>query len=191
MNYEKLSDYAKRIGLQYRTVWNWAKQGKLETIEINGRLFVEKENTPINQNIAITYARVSSSENKKNLTTQSERLYNYSTAKGYQIYKQVEEIGSGINDNRTKLQQLFKDKNWTILIIEHKDRLTRFGYNYLQMLADEQGRKIEIINNTENKEEDIIQDFVSIITSFCSKIYGQRRGKRKTEEIIQELKNVD
>lgn len=191
MEYEKLSDYAKRLGLQYRTVWNWSKEGKIETTEINGRLFVEKEKTIIKDKIAITYARVSSSENKNNLKTQSKRLYDYSTAKGYKIHKQVEEVGSGINDTRTKLQQVFKDTNWTILVVEHKDRLTRFGYNYLQMLAEEQGRTIQIINHTEDKEEDIIQDFVNIITSFCAKIYGQRRGKRKTEAIIQELENND
>lgn len=49
-------------------------------------------------------------------------------------------------------------------------------------------RKIEIINESENDKEDLIQDFVSIITSFCAKIYGQRRSKRKTEKLIQQLK---
>lgn len=190
--YEKLTDYAKRLGLQYRTVWNWSKEGKLETTSINGRLFVKKEEVikqPDSDRIA-TYARVSSSENKKNLETQSARLYDYCIAKGYSINKQVQEVGSGINDNRAKLKSLLNDPNWDILVVEHKDRLTRFGFNYLEMLVQAQNRKIEVINKTEDKEEDLIQDFVSIITSFCSRLYGQRRGKRKTEKLIQELSTI-
>ena len=73
--------------------------------------------------------------------------------------------------------------------MEHKDRLTRFGYNYINILFKEQSRTIEIINYQEDQKEDLIQDFVSIITSFCTRIYGLRRSKRKTEQLIQELEN--
>lgn len=50
-----------------------------------------------------------------------------------------------------------------------------------------QGRKIEVINNLEDDKDDLIQDFISIITTFCAKIYGQRRSKRSTEKLIKEL----
>jgi len=73
--------------------------------------------------------------------------------------------------------------------VEHKDRLTRFGFNYIQILFNQLGKEIEVVNETKNDKEDLMQDFISIITSFCARLYGLRRSKRKTEKIIKELKN--
>lgn len=186
----KLSDYAKKLGVGYRTVWRLWKSGKLNAYQLpTGTIIVktlEKGNFP---NKVCIYARVSSSENKDNLKRQSERLKEYAIAKGYQIYKIVEEIGSGVNDNRKQLIRLLKDKNYSFLIVEHKDRLTRFGFNYIKILFNEIGKDIEIVNESENDKEDLMQDFISIITSFCARIYGQRRSKRKTEKIIKELQD--
>ena len=99
----------------------------------------------------------------------------------------VKEIGSGVNDTRPKLIKLLTDPSVSVIAVEHKDRLTRFGYNYLEQLLKMQGRRIEAINLAENSKEDLIQDFVSIVTSFCARLYGQRRSKRKTERLIAEL----
>ena len=99
----------------------------------------------------------------------------------------VKEIGSGVNDARPKLLKLLVDPSVTLIVVEHKDRLTRFGFNYMEQLLKMQGRKIEVINLAENGKEDLVQDFVSIVTSFCARLYGQRRSKRKTERIIAEL----
>jgi putative resolvase len=71
--------------------------------------------------------------------------------------------------------------------VEHKDRLTRFGFKYIEVLMEIQGRKIEVINNLEDDKDDLIQDFISVITSFCARIYGQRRSKKSTEKLIKEL----
>jgi predicted site-specific integrase-resolvase len=73
--------------------------------------------------------------------------------------------------------------------VEHKDRLTRFGFNYIQILFNQLDKEIEIVNETKNDKEDLMQDFIAIITSFCARLYGLRRSKRKTEKIINELKN--
>ena len=90
-------------------------------------------------------------------------------------------------DTRPKLLKLLTDPSVSMIVVEHKDRLTRFGYNYLEQLLKIQGRRIEEINLAENGKEDLIQDFVSIVTSFCARLYGQRRSKRKTERLIAEL----
>ena len=104
------------------------------------------------------------------LNEQLERLKNYASAKGYKVHKEVTEIGSGINDSRKKLETLLKDKDINLIIVEHKDRLTRFGFNFLEILLKNENRKIEVINNAESEKEDLIQDFISIITSFCARI---------------------
>merc|ERR1712178_646992 len=88
--------------------------------------------------IACIYARVSSAENKDNLDRQAELLKDYSIARGYKIYKIVKEIGSGLNDDRKQLGN--------ILVVEHKDRLARFGTNYIELLLKELGKKLEIVN---------------------------------------------
>jgi putative resolvase len=133
------------------------------------------------------YCRVSSSENKDNLEKQKDRVLNYCAAKGYKIEKTVCEVGSGLNDKRPKLQQLLKDISITKIVVEHSDRFSRFGVNYISELLKMQGRSIEVINMQSNDRDDLMQDFVSIITSFTARLYGQRRTKRKTERLIKEL----
>ena len=103
----------------------------------------------------------------------------------------VKEIGSGVNDARPKLMKLLTDSSVTLIVVEHKDRLTRFGFNYIEQLLKQQDRRIEVINLTEAGKEDLVQDFVSIITSFCARLYGQRRSKRKTERLIAELTQAE
>lgn len=194
-SYEKLSDHARRMGVKYQTAWKWYKAGKIEgAVMRNGGIYVplEKDDAESRDQLAaVTYARVSSSQNKANLISQSERLYNYSTARGYQVQRQAKEVGSGLNDKRKQLESLLKDDSWTILVVEHKDRLTRFGFHYLELMVESQGRRIEVINLADevgdDPVKDIVEDLVSIITSFTARIYGQRRAQRKTEKVIKEL----
>jgi predicted site-specific integrase-resolvase len=135
----------------------------------------------------VTYARVSSSENKANLETQSQRLIDFCNANGWKTHENITEIGSGLNDNRSKLNKILELGTPTKLVVEHKDRLTRFGFKYLEILCKHIGCEIVVINEAINDKEDLIQDFISVITSFCARIYGQRRTKRNTEKLIAEL----
>ena len=79
------------------------------------------------------------------------------------------------------------DKSINLIVVKHKDRLGRFGLNYIQKLLELDNRKIEIINPQTNDEDDLMQDFVSIITSFTARLYGRRRSKRITEKVIKEV----
>lgn len=100
-------------------------------------------------------------------------------------------MGSGLNDNRKKLEGLLILSDYDILIVENKDRLARFGTNYLDVLLSRCGVKLEIVNLAENGTDELMQDLISIITSFSARLYGQRRAKRKTEKIIQQLQRGD
>lgn len=182
----KISQYAKLNKVCYRTVWNWVKEGKVPyEVTNNGHILIlEDENS--SYSVAI-YARVSSSENKSNLEKQKQRLLDYCSAKGYKVEKVITEIGSGLNDTRPKLEKLLLDSSVNLIVVEHKDRLARFGLNYIEKLMHLQNRRIEIINTNNNDRDDLMQDFVSIITSFTARLYGQRRTKRATEKLIKEL----
>ena len=78
------------------------------------------------------------------------------------------------------------NKKATRLVVEHNDRLTRFRFNYIKILFSEY--EIVVVNEVESKE-DLFENFVSLVTSFCARIYGRRRSRRKTEELIKKLEN--
>ena len=196
MKYIKLSDYAEKHSLHYQTAYRNFKKGLIPGYQDPNTktIFVNENEINFNNDLfnkVALYARVSSTQNKKNVENQMERLKEYALAKGYQIVYQEIEIASGLNDNRPKLQKLLSKNDYSILIVEHKDRLTRFGFNYINTLMEQTNRKIEIINFVEENKKDLIDDFISIITSFCARIYGQRRTQRKTEKIIEELKKEE
>ena len=187
----KVSKFAKMNGVSQRTVWNWINSGKIkiERTPTGGvNILSEHKERP---NLVAIYARVSSSENKSNLEAQAQRLLSYANAKGYQVESVVKECGSGLNDQRPKLEKLLLDESIRTIIVEHKDRLARLGLNYIIKLLELQGRKIEIVNNMESERDDLMADFVSIITSFCARLYGLRRNKRRTEKLIEKLQKVD
>src|SRR5947209_5425664 len=184
----KLSEYAKQQGISYATALRWFHSGTVKGYQApSGTIIVTiDEAIPKQEKVAI-YARVSSAEHKANLERQAERLSQYCEVRGYQVIKSVKEIASGLNDNRPKLLALLKDTSITRIVVEHKDRLTRFGANYIEALMEAQGRIIEVVNVAENDKEDLIADLASVIYSFCARLYGQRRAKRKTETIVKEL----
>jgi len=189
----KLADYAKSIGISYQTAWRHFKAGKIPypTHQLDtGTVIVDYDpkRTSDKINKVAIYTRVSSSENKENLDRQAERLTQYSIAKGYQIAHIVKEIGSGLNDHRQKLEKLLLKDDYEILIVEHKDRLGRFGTNYIDILLKRLGIKLEIVNLADNGRDELMEDLVAIITSFAARLYGQRRAKRKTERIIETLR---
>jgi predicted site-specific integrase-resolvase len=185
---KNIRQVARENNVQYRTVWNWVQQGKVKTERTTtGRLLII-EDEPIKPTSVAVYCRVSSSENKSNLDRQKQRVLDYCAAKGYKVEYVMCEIGSGLNDKRHKLEKLLQDTSITKIVVEHADRFSRFGRSYIELLLKTQGRELEIINTADNDRDDLMQDFVSIITSFTARLYGQRRSKRKTEKIIAELK---
>jgi len=186
----KLRTFAQAAGVRYETAWRWFKAGKIKGRQLDtGTIIITEDVDPHAQTspIVAVYARVSANENRPNLESQAERLCAYCAAKGWKVHKVVKEVGSGVNDSRKKLLALLADPLVTIIVVEHKDRLTRFGFKYIETLMRMQGRSIEVVNVTENPIEDLMADLVSIIYSFSARLYGQRRAKRKTEQIVKEL----
>jgi len=183
-----LKQYSRKLGVHYRTAWNYYKQGLIAgAYQLSTGTIIVSDTIKSNTEYTVIYARVSSSQNKSNLDTQAERLIQYCNAKGYRVDKVIKEIGSGVNDNRKQLMDLLVDKKVTRIVVEHKDRLARTGFNYIKNLLSLKNVEIEIINEAATDRDDLMQDFVSIITSFTARLYGLRRSKRRTEQIIKEL----
>jgi len=100
-------------------------------------------------------------------------------------------VGSGLNDRRPKRLKVLQDPRGTRIVVEHPDRLTRFGFHYLQTWMAERGCVIEVINEVTQDREDLRKDFVSLVTSFVARLYGLRRSRRQTEQIIRALETAE
>lgn len=184
----KLSKWAELNSVTYRTAWEHFRTGKIPGAYklVTGTVVVPDKPNETHSQCTVVYARVSSSENKKNLITQADRVSSFCSAKGWTVNNVVMECASGLNDTRPKLMAVLKEEKVSRIVVEHKDRLTRFGFNYIKLLW---GGEIVVINEVVEDEHDLMQDFVSLVTSFTARLYGRRRSKRATEKLIKELNN--
>jgi len=202
MNERLLSpkEAGKLLGVSTKTIQRWDKKGLIKVIrtptgrrripysEIQ-RILKEK----VNDRRAVVYGRVSSQKQDKdgNLERQIERLLKWAKENNYEVVKVFKDVGSGINDNRKnfwKMIKYIKENNIPYLIVEFHDRLTRFGLKYIKALLEEYGTKLIIVENkpTKDKMEELVEDLITIITSFTAKIYGARSQKfKKIKEILE------
>lgn len=181
----KLSQWAKMNDYTYRGAYNLFKNGTLSGVQTQtGTILIDVQETVVKPEHNVVYARVSSSENRPNLDSQADRVVQFCNAKGWIVHEIVKECASGLNDRRPKLSKVLSEQKATRIIVEHKDRLTRFGFSYLKLLFN---GEIVVINEVSEDESDLMQDFVSLVTSFCARLYGKRRSKRQTEKLIKEL----
>jgi len=143
------------------------------------------------------YARVSSHEQKQkgDLERQAGRILTYCAEKGYHVVKSYEEVGSGMCDSRAKLQQLFKlvaDGKVDKVIVEHKDRLTRFNFNFLSQFFQSHGVEIEWVSEVlgnKSYEQELVEDMLTLMSSFSNKIYGKRSAEnRKKKKELEQMK---
>ncbi len=180
----RLRQYANKMGVSYKTAFRWWKAGKLDAYQLDTGTVIVRDPVEVSQTatgIAL-YARVSTQRQKADLERQVQRLLTYAASRGYQVSKVVQEIASGMNDNRPKLLKLLTDKQVGMIVIEHRDRLTRFGFAYIEQLLQMQGRRIEVLFPTDTTH-DLVDDFIAIITSMASRIYGRRHAKARAEKI--------
>jgi putative resolvase len=177
----KLSAYAKQVGVTYKTAYQWWQAGQLDAYQRpTGTIIVREPQTAATG--AALYARVSSAEQKDDVTRQLQRLRDYAAARGYQVVAEVTEVASGLNDERPKLKKLLTDTRVGVLVVEHRDRLTRVGYGYIATLLEHQGRRVEAIYPSDSGEN-LVDDVVAVITSLATRIYGRRNAKRRAAQI--------
>lgn len=148
------------------------------------------DDTP-DQKHDIIYARVSTHKQEEDLKRQIQTLTNYAITQNPHNIQTITDIASGLNDNRkglNKLLQQIMNNQVNRVFINYKDRLTRFGYNYIKQICDNYNTQIIIVSNEEqNKsiEFELAEDIITIIHSFSGKLHGLRRKVK--EDIINEL----
>lgn len=183
----KLSQWAKQQGIAYITAFRWFHKGEIKNqIQTpSGSIFVEVDDEKKEEKIQI-YCRVSNRERKDEMEYQVNRLKLFQETNGFKTSKVYKEIASGMNEQRKEMWNMI---NWKpdVLIIEHKDRLQRFGYSYIKKIIESHGGRIIIVNPEETKEQDLMKDFAQVIYSFCARMYGMRKAYNKAKEIKKHI----
>jgi putative resolvase len=190
----KLIDWSKQQGVAYITAWRWCRDGKMPCPwerTPSGTILVhpDKDAGSPSPTKTFVYARVSSHNKKDDLARQVDRCLSFCQTNGWPVEKVFKEVASGMNDKRKQLSKLF-DQPPSRVVVEHKDRLTRFGFNYIETLLSKLGWDVVVINRDHHDESDLIKDLVAVITSFCCRLYGLRRGARKAKEIVSDAQSL-
>ena len=184
------------LGVSVKTLQRWDKDGKLKAyrnpsdrryythyqyVEYMGKIVQDEDKRK-----TIIYTRVSTSNQKDDLKNQLDFLKQFANAKGIIVDEIFEEIGSGLNYNRKKWNKLLEDCMLgyvKTIIVSHKDRFIRFGFEWFERFLKANGVELIVVNNESlSPQEEMIQDLISIIHVFSCKIYGLRKYKKKIEE---------
>ncbi len=181
----KLSEWARKQGIAYLTAYRWFKAGKLSVPAqqtATGTILVQ--DIPLPTNTVALYGRYSSAEQKENIERQMQRLRDYAAANGLDVVREVQEIGSGLNGRRGKLLKLLADPSINTIIVEHRDRLTRFGSEYIEAALARSNAKVLVINQSEFND-DLVQDMTDVLTSMCARLYGRRGARNRAKRLVK------
>jgi predicted site-specific integrase-resolvase len=200
----RMKEVSTLLGVTPQTLRNWSNSGYIQPVVGKGRQrrfklsevrrLMNFDTLRSNENTCLVYCRVSTTIQRANLNRQRDRLETFAVANGYIIEKIYEDIASGMNFKRKGLLDLLRHCQTHAIkavIIEYKDRLARFGVELIQAMLASFGTDLVIVTRVESDyKQEIIDDMIAIIVHFSSRLYGKRRGRKKTTQIKQILKDT-
>ena len=200
----KAKEVLNILNIGHKTLGTYVKKGLLNPIKINTNHYEYDPEEVFailgkkKERYNITYSRVSLHKQKNDLKTQTKRLYDFATSNGYLIKEQIEDVKSGMSfeDRKGFVKLLKKVTNYEVknVIIEHKDRLVRFGFELVKMLFEKYGTNIIIISDDEtNKtyEQELTDDLLSIIHYYSMKSYSYRRKLNNAAKALKTDDNTE
>ena len=122
-------------------------------------------------------------DQKSDLDRQIARLSTYAAEHGMRVLKVIGEVGSGLNRHRPRLQSLLRDPKIGTILVEHRDRLARFGSEYIEAAMAASGRRLVVVDPAEMKE-DLVQDMIDVLTGFCARLYGRRSARNRAKRAV-------
>ena len=182
----KLSVWAKEQGISYKSAW---RMWKLKQLPVpaeqlpTGTVIVHPPASLIEGGAAL-YARVSSADQKADLDRQIARLSEFAALHRLTVIEVVKEIGSGLNGHRRAMLRILRNPAVHTVVVEHRDRLMRFGFEYVEAALLAQGRTLTVIEPDEMKD-DIVRDLQEVIVSLCARLYGKRSAKNRAKRAIE------
>ncbi|MFF5209328.1 IS607 family transposase [Streptosporangium sp. NPDC000396] len=188
----KLAEWARSQGIHPQTAYRWFREGKMPvparrlptgTIVVDGPAAESPGG-------AALYARVSSHDQRADLDRQIAHLTSFATSAGLAVVASVTEIGSGPNERRPKLMRLLSDASIPVIVVEHRDRLARFGVAYVEAALAAQGRRLVVADPGETTD-DLARDMIEVLTSMCARLYGRRGARNRALRALTAAKAAD
>lgn len=194
----RISEFAKRIGRTPSTIRRWEQEGKIVTRRLSSgqRYFDESDVQKVlrlepmdNDKVVVVYCRVSSPGQKNDLRLQVEAMRTFCLGSGIAVNEWIEEIGGGMNFKRKKLLELIeRTERFEIkhLLVAHKDRLVRFGFEFIEYFCARHGCKLTVANQEQfSPQQEMVEDLMTIVHCFSSRLYGLRSYRKKIREAAQ------
>jgi len=182
----KLSEWARRQGISYLTAWRWFKAGKLPVParQLPTGTIVVEEPSPGAR--TVLYARVFSADQKGELQRQVRRLEAFAREQGWVDCDVVAEIGSGLDGKRRKLLRVLRDPRVGRIVVEHRDRLSRFGFEVLEAALASAGKRVVVVEEGE-VTDDLARDLLEILTAACGRLYGRRWARNRARRALEAM----
>lgn len=181
----KLTEWARTQGVSYRSALNWFHAGTLPVPArqlATGTILVEEPVRTGGRTVA--YCRVSSTDQKPDLERQAGRVATECTRRGIALDGTVTETGSALNGNRPKLRALLRDASVAVIVVEHRDRLARFGVEHVEAALAASGRSLVVLDDAE-VADDLVRDVTEVLTSLCARLYGRRSARRRARAAVE------
>ena len=190
---------AKRLGVSVKTLQRWEREGRLIPVartDSNRRLYTETQlrefigwrQAPESPSRVVAYCRVSSAAQKPDLANQRRVLEEFVVARGLANVEFIEEVGGGLNFKRKRFLALMDEigqRSINTLILAHRDRLTRFGFEWFEHYAKTHGCEILVLNQDRlSPEQELVQDLMTIVHCFSSRLYGLRNDRKRLNEAL-------
>ena len=197
----KAKDVKKLLGISQFTLYRYLKDGKVKLKSKLSKTNYDYDDDSVYALIGqkkekkdkkiISYARVSTQNQKRQLAEQNQRIYDSCISRGLKLDRQFSDIKSGMSADRKQFQEVLQmiiQGEVELLVLENKDRLVRFGYEILEQMFKYFGCKILVLNDIlENKtyEQELTEDLISIIHYFTMKNYSHRRKLNKLRKELE------
>ena len=197
-NFYRVSDFAKRIGKSPTTVRRWDTEGIIVALRSKGghRYYTDDHvrkalgiAQPLEERKTVVYCRVSSKPQKDDLASQVKAMQTFCLGAGVAVDEWIEEFGGGLNFKRPKFLKLIEEieiGGVEHVLIAHKDRLVRFGFEFIDWLAQQHGCKITVVNQERlSPQQEMVEDLMAIIHTFSCRLYGLRSYKKRIKEAAE------
>ena len=183
-NWLSSKEFRNKYRISSATLWRRVHVGTVKTKELYGTTYYLDEDPSSETSMNIIYCRVSNTKQQADLKRQETILREYCVSNGIIPDKVISDIASGMNENRKGLHELIglvKDGKVKTVYVSYKDRLTRFGFDYFAYMFNLFGTEIKVVNLTseEDFQQELTQDFISILHHFSMKLYSNRRKELK------------
>jgi len=202
-NLYTISQFAKKVNVSASTLRRWDKTGEFKAKKHkSGHRYYDESDvrsllnlTPLQDRKVIVYCRVSSSNQKDDLASQVKSMESYCSSNGIKIDELIKEIGGGMNFKRKKFLQLMDDVakgEISKILIAHKDRLSRFGFDYFSHVCQVNGCELEVINQESlSPEKEMVEDLLAIVHTFSCRLYGLRSYKKTLKKALANENNTE